>query len=75
MVDFTRIYDNRFLMLLGVKYAYHSMKVQLSTVLRKFRVSSDMKMSELRLEMNVSLGSKTGWPVKLHKRVVSENSC
>lgn len=53
---------------LGVRYAVQSMKHQVSAILRSYRLSTDLKMSDLRLEMAISLQNKTGFPIKIQRR-------
>lgn len=52
----------------GRKYAMLKLKILLSTILRKYRVISDMKESEFRLQADIILKREEGFQVRLENR-------
>ncbi|XP_029048643.1 cytochrome P450 4g15 [Osmia bicornis bicornis] len=52
----------------GRKYAMLKLKIVLSTILRNFRVRSDMKESEFRLQADIILKRAEGFKVRLESR-------
>jgi cytochrome P450 family 4 len=53
---------------LGQRYAVYSMKVLLVTILREFKITTDMKFEELRFKSDVTLKLCTPHSVKLERR-------
>ncbi|XP_065207589.1 cytochrome P450 4C1-like isoform X2 [Planococcus citri] len=52
----------------GQKYAMVSMKAQLSTMIRNFKITTDIKMEDIELSIDILLRSSTGYYVKLDYR-------
>ncbi|XP_034187069.1 cytochrome P450 4g15 [Osmia lignaria lignaria] len=52
----------------GRKYAMLKLKIVLSTILRNFRIRSDMKESEFRLQADIILKRAEGFKVRLEPR-------
>lgn len=52
----------------GQKFAQLEMKVVLSSILRNFRVESDIPWEEMRVHGELILRPKEGNPLKLHPR-------
>ncbi len=52
----------------GSKYAMFSMKVTVSTVLRKYFLTTDMKMEDIRLGVDLLMRSIHGYKVKIYSR-------
>ncbi|XP_044733637.1 cytochrome P450 4C1-like [Chrysoperla carnea] len=52
----------------GQKFAYMSMKIILSTVLRKYRVYSDVDLKNIDLQMEIFLKPVNGYRVRLEPR-------
>lgn len=59
---------NTYIFLVGSRYAMLSMKVTLATTLKKYRVTTDMKMSDIKLKFDFIVRSVNGYKVKLHTR-------
>ncbi|XP_075232266.1 cytochrome P450 4C1-like [Lycorma delicatula] len=55
----------------GHKYGIYSLKVILSTVLRRFKVISDLKPNELRYRVAIMLELANGYPLQLEPRTSS----
>ncbi|XP_017300262.2 cytochrome P450 4C1-like [Diaphorina citri] len=53
---------------IGSKYAMLSMKVLISTLLRKFEVQTDVKMEDIKLKVDLLMRSVHGYPVRLVTR-------
>ncbi|XP_044010044.1 cytochrome P450 4d1-like [Aphidius gifuensis] len=51
----------------GYKYGLACLKTIISHVIRNYELSTNMKMSDLDLYMNVSIHNRTGYPVSLKK--------
>lgn len=52
----------------GRKYAMLKLKILLSTILRNFRVKSDIKESDFRLQADIILKRAEGFRVRLESR-------
>lgn len=52
----------------GNNYVMMSGRVILAKVLRKYRLTTDVKPEDVRIVMNFLLRSKNGFPVRLHRR-------
>lgn len=60
----------------GSKYAMLSMKVLVSTFLRNFSVYTELKLSDIKLRIELLMRSARGYPVKIRSRNrVSKWSC
>lgn len=55
-------------MILGQKYAWMSLKAQLSMVLRNYKLSTDVKMDEIEIYPHLTVKSMHGYNVKLEYR-------
>ncbi|XP_025419157.1 cytochrome P450 4C1-like isoform X2 [Sipha flava] len=53
---------------LGAKYAMLSMKVLVSTFLRNYSVHTDIKLSDIKLEIDLLMRSVHGYPVTIRSR-------
>ncbi|XP_065201587.1 cytochrome P450 4C1-like [Planococcus citri] len=53
---------------LGQKYAMVSMKAQLSTLIRNFKITTDFKMEDIELNVDMVIRSVAGYPVRLDYR-------
>lgn len=53
---------------LGRKYAMLKLKIILSTILRNFRVYSDLKESDFKLQADIILKRAEGFKVRLQPR-------
>lgn len=61
--------DNRIqLQFTGSKYAMLSMKVLVSTFLRNFSVHTDIKLSDIKLKLDLLMRSAHGYPVSIQSR-------
>ncbi|RZF49230.1 hypothetical protein LSTR_LSTR014456 [Laodelphax striatellus] len=56
----------------GYKYGVYSIKTVLSTVLRKFKVKSNLDKNNLNFRLSIMLELADGYPVTLEPRVPSE---
>uniref|UniRef100_A0A182NMT2 Cytochrome P450 n=1 Tax=Anopheles dirus TaxID=7168 RepID=A0A182NMT2_9DIPT len=54
---------------IGGRYAMLGMKVMLSSVLKRFRLRSDMKMEDLKFRFDVTLKLQSEYNVRLEKRI------
>ncbi|XP_060876038.1 cytochrome P450 4C1-like isoform X2 [Metopolophium dirhodum] len=54
---------------IGSKYAMLSMKVTVSTFLRHFSVHTDIKLTDIKLKIDLLMRSVHGYPVKIRPRV------
>lgn len=52
----------------GRKYAMLKLKIVLSTILRNFRVKSDIKQSDFRLQADIILKRAEGFNIRLEPR-------
>lgn len=53
----------------GSKYAMLSMKVTLSMVLHKYKLSTDVvKLDDIKLQLDLMMRSVNGYKVKIYKR-------
>nr|QTC11262.1 cytochrome P450 380C41 [Phenacoccus solenopsis] len=53
---------------IGSKYAMLSMKVTLSMILLNYRLSTDMKLQDIKLKIDLLMRSVGGYKIKLHPR-------
>ncbi|CAH1715441.1 unnamed protein product [Aphis gossypii] len=53
---------------IGSKYAMLSMKVLISTFLRNYSIHTDMKLTDIKLKIDVLLRSSNGYPVTIRQR-------
>ncbi|XP_050054621.1 cytochrome P450 4C1-like [Aphis gossypii] len=53
---------------IGSKYAMLSMKVLISTFLRNYSIHTDMKLTDIKLQIDVLLRSSNGYPVTIRQR-------
>lgn len=53
---------------LGRKYAMLKLKILLSTIMRNFRIHSDMKENEFKLQADIILKRSEGFRVRLQRR-------
>ena len=60
---------NLVLFCLGNRYALLSMKVTLAMTLKKYRVTTDMKMNDIQFKFDLILRCVNGYKVKLHTRL------
>lgn len=59
----------RFLLLhIGRKYAMLKLKVLLSTILRNYRIYSDLKEKDFKLQADIILKREEGFQVRLERR-------
>ncbi|KAG7305531.1 hypothetical protein JYU34_009609 [Plutella xylostella] len=59
----------------GRKYAMLKLKIILSTILRNFRVQSDLKESDFKLQADIILKRAEGFKVKLQPRKRTAKAC
>jgi hypothetical protein len=52
----------------GARYATLSMKVSLATTLKKYRVTTDVKINEIKFKFDFILRSLNGYKARLHTR-------
>jgi len=52
----------------GSKYAMLSMKVLVSTFLRNYSLHTDVKLTDIKLKIDVLLRSSNGYPVTIRQR-------
>lgn len=52
----------------GQKYAWLSMKAQISTILRNYKFSTDLTMDDMQLDVDLLIRNISGYKVKLHRR-------
>jgi len=52
----------------GSKYAMLSMKVLVSTFLRNYSVHTDIKLSDIKLKLDLLMRSANGYPVTIQPR-------
>lgn len=52
----------------GYRYAILSMKVTLSMILRKYILISDMKLEDIKLEIDLLMRSADGYKIKMYSR-------
>lgn len=52
----------------GYNYVMMAGRVILAKVLRKYRLTTDVKPKNVRIEMDLLLRSPNGFPVQLHRR-------
>lgn len=57
-----------FVFRLGVKYAMVVMKLILAHILRHFRVTTPLKMSDLKVRMDINIFLINGHLIQVHKR-------
>uniref|UniRef100_A0AAT9UTW1 Cytochrome P450 3638G2 n=1 Tax=Maconellicoccus hirsutus TaxID=177089 RepID=A0AAT9UTW1_MACHI len=55
-------------MCIGAKYAMMSIKTQLVHLLRRYRFTTEMKMQDIHLELDISARNYSGFLLKLHSR-------
>ncbi|XKL64937.1 hypothetical protein PGB90_005023 [Kerria lacca] len=53
---------------IGQKYAWLSMKAQISTILRNYKFSTDLTMDDMQLDVDLLIRNISGYKVKLHRR-------
>lgn len=53
---------------IGMRYSYIAMKVILATLLRNFRFTTDLKMSDVRLRYEITLKNVCGNMVRVERR-------
>lgn len=53
---------------LGEKYAMVVMKVMLTHILRNFRITTNLKMSDLRVRMDINIFLIGGHMIQVHPR-------
>lgn len=58
----------RVLIFLGRKYAMLKLKVLLSTILRNYRIYSDLKEEDFKLQADIILKREEGFQVRLERR-------
>lgn len=56
-------------LVLGAKYAYMTMKCVIVTVLRRYRLSTTLRMDEIVLKQELTLKAANGFMVRLHNRI------
>lgn len=56
---------------IGRKYAMLKLKILLSTVLRNFKVHSDLKEEDFKLQADIILKREEGFQIKLERRTSS----
>lgn len=61
-------YVTLFNLLLGRKYAMLKLKIILSTILRNFRIHSDLKEKDFQLQADIILKRAEGFKVRLEPR-------
>jgi len=52
----------------GYKHAIVSMKVLISTFLRNYSVHTDIKLSDIKLKLDLLIRSSNGYPVTIRQR-------